>query len=303
MNKIPVLLDCDTGFDDAFAIAMAIASDRLEVKGVTTVAGNYTLPDVLLNTRRTLSITDPSVPYAVGAAQPLLRPLYTHGHPTHMMDELGDPDIAPDPRGAVEFMADILRESDEPITLIPLGPLTNIAVLLAAHPELKEKIKEMVIMGGSVYSGNTTPSAEFNIYVDPEAAHMVFKSGVPIVMCGLEVCEDARVNPDHAHRLIELGNPTAVAYGNELLRGFTVGESIIFDAVPVAYILHPEIVKTERYYVEVDITGGLSAGCTVTDTRAFHHDDAPAPNTTVAMSMDREKFGELLVELFSSFGK
>ena len=136
MNKIPVLLDCDTGFDDAFAIAMAIASDRLEVKGVTTVAGNYTLPDVLLNTRRTLSITDPSVPYAVGAAQPLLRPLYTHGHPTHMMDELGDPDIAPDPRGAVEFMADILRESDEPITLIPLGPLTNIAVLLAAHPEL-----------------------------------------------------------------------------------------------------------------------------------------------------------------------
>lgn len=310
-KKIPVILDCDTGGDDSFAIGMCIASDKIDVLGVTTVAGNYTLPDVLLNTRRCLSVTDPTVPYAVGAAGPDFRELHTHGVPTDMFESVGDPDIAPASLDAVEFLYEKIMGSEEPVTLLPLGPLTNIYHLFEKHPDVKANIKEMVIMGGSVHSGNVTKNAEFNIYVDPEAAREVFKAGVPIVLFGLEVCNDAYMTVEDAKKLAKVSKAGAI-YARELTHGLDgFGETgltytgyprtINFDAATVIWLLNPDCVYTRDTYMEVIAgVGHPQDGCTFTDWREETW-NGNKPNVKVALAMDNGYFNNTILELFAKF--
>lgn len=187
---LPVILDCDPGHDDAIALILALASPELKVLAVTTSAGNQTQEKTLNNALRILTLLGrDDIPVAAGAPKPLARELIiadnVHGESGLDGPTLPDPAFAPQAMTALELMVKCLRESPEPVTLVPTGPLTNIALLLAAHPELKPNIARIVLMGGAAGAGNWTPAAEFNIYVDPEAADMVFQSGIPITMCGL----------------------------------------------------------------------------------------------------------------------
>ena len=211
-----MILDVDPGHDDAVALMLACGAPELEVRAVTTVAGNVSLPKTTRNALRVLSLigrTD--VPVGAGADAPLERPLHTAEdvHGESGLDGLNfeEPAFEADDRGAVRLIADVLKASAEPVTLVPTGPLTNVAMFLTEHPRLAEKIGRIVLMGGSIGPGNTTPAAEFNIYVDPEAARAVFGSGVPITMAGLDVTREAGAGPEEVERLRGLSRVGEVA--------------------------------------------------------------------------------------------
>src|SRR5215213_6249718 len=187
MSPTPIILDVDPGHDDAVAIMLACGAPELELLAVTTVAGNVPLEKTTRNALRILSLIGrPEVPVAAGASSPLYRPLHTaekiHGESGLDGPEIPDSFFAPDERGAVALIADTLRTAPEPVTLVPVAPLTNVALFLREHPELKERVARISLMGGSIGLGNTTPAAEFNVYVDPEAAREVFECGLPVTM-------------------------------------------------------------------------------------------------------------------------
>ena len=203
-------------------------------------------------------------------------------------------------------MAKVLRESAEPVTLVPTGPLTNIAALLLAHPELKGRIAHISLMGGGIAFGNWTPAAEFNILVDPEAARIVFESGIPITMAGLDVTERALVYPEDFERIRAVGNPVArvVADWLEFFYGFhrSMGYpgAPVHDAVAVAALVRPEILTMKPYYVQVETEGDFCKGATVADRfGVLGH----APNTNVILDIDRNGFVDLLVEAAEQYNK
>src|SRR3954454_9276225 len=208
----PVIIDCDPGHDDAMALLLALASPELELSAVTTVAGNQTLEKVTANAIRILDVVGSTIPVAAGADRPLIHPAETasdvHGETGLDGPDLPPPSREPEAMHAVELLARHLRE--RPHTLIPVGPLTNIALLLAQYPELGEQIERIVLMGGAVGVGNVTPSAEFNLWVDPEAAYRVFTSGVPTTMVGLDVTHQAMLSAAKADALREHGKAGAV---------------------------------------------------------------------------------------------
>ncbi len=213
---LPIIIDCDPGHDDAIALVLALASPELEVKAITSSAGNQTPEKTLRNVLRMLTLLKrPDIPVAGGAVKPLMRELIiadnVHGESGLDGPALPEPSFAPQSGTAVELMAKTLRESSQPVTIVSTGPQTNVALLLNSHPELHAKIARIVIMGGAMGLGNWTPAAEFNIYVDPEAAEIVFQSGIPVVMAGLNVTHKAQIHrryrtlsrhwqPDFHHR-------------------------------------------------------------------------------------------------------
>src|SRR3954470_2550060 len=207
----PIILDCDPGHDDAVALLLAAGNDAIDLLAVTTVAGNCPLELATLNARRVAALAGlDGVPIAAGAAGPLRGELVTapdiHGETGLDGYELTTGETPLDPRGAIELMVDTLEGSPEPVTLVPTGPLTNVAQLLSARPDLHARIREIVLMGGSPGRGNVTPLAEFNIYVDPEAAAIVFESGVPLTMIGLNLTHQAQATPQVVERLRAVGN-------------------------------------------------------------------------------------------------
>ena len=202
----PILLDCDPGHDDAIALLLALASPELELLGVTTVAGNQTLEKTTANALRVLEFVGRGdVPVAAGADRPLARELfvaaYVHGESGLDGPALPEPQGAPLDQHAVDFLAERILGCERPVTLVPVGPLTNVALLLARYPEAAENVERIVLMGGAIAEGNVTPAAEFNIYVDPEAAWRVFRSGLPVTMIGLDVTHQALMTDAHAERL------------------------------------------------------------------------------------------------------
>ncbi|MGI8860486.1 MAG: nucleoside hydrolase [Rubrobacteraceae bacterium] len=300
----PVILDVDPGHDDAVALMMACGAPDLDILAVTTVAGNVPLEKTTRNALRILSLigrTD--VPVAAGAASPLERPLYTaesiHGESGLDGPEIPDPIFEPDERGAVDLIAGILRESSEPVTLIPVGPLTNIAMLLREHPELKNRIARISLMGGSVGLGNTTPTAEFNVYVDPEAAREVFDSGLPITMCGLNVTHQAGAGPAERDRLRSAGRFGGVVaellefFASTYQRVFGFDAPPLHDPVAVAAVLRPDLLTTRPMRVDVECDSELTCGETVCD---FYGVTGRQPNTRVGVELDRDGFFELLYE-------
>src|SRR5215831_11073951 len=209
-----VIVDCDPGHDDAVAIMLAAANPEVELLAITTVAGNQTLDRTTLNARRVCTVAGiHGVPIAAGCDRPLLRELVTAGE-VHGASGLDGPDwpeptVGVEPAHAVDIIVELVLAAPGEVTLVPVGPLTNIALALRREPRIAKAVREVVLMGGSFTRGNVTPAAEFNIYVDPEAAAAVFQAGWPLTMVGLDLTHQARVTPDVLERIAGLGTPLA----------------------------------------------------------------------------------------------
>ncbi|MEZ6926299.1 MULTISPECIES: pyrimidine-specific ribonucleoside hydrolase RihA [unclassified Aeromonas] len=308
---LPVILDCDPGHDDAIALILALASPELKVLAVTTSAGNQTPDKTLNNALRILTLLGhDDIPVAAGAPKPLARELIiadnVHGESGLDGPKLPDPGFAPVAMTALELMAKCLRESPEPVTLVPTGPLTNIALLLAAHPELKSKIARIVLMGGAAGPGNWTPAAEFNIYVDPEAADMVFKSGLPITMCGLDVTHEAQVMDEDIERVRAITNPVAqcvaglldffMIYHRDPKWGFAGAP--LHDPCTIAWLLAPALFHGVECRVDIETGGTHTSGMTVVDRYGL---TGKAANALVLLGLDRAGFIDLLVTRLRAF--
>jgi pyrimidine-specific ribonucleoside hydrolase len=300
-----ILIDCDPGHDDMMAILLACASPELELLGVSTVAGNQTGEKTHRNALRTLTLigrTD--IPVARGADKPLLRAL-TVAPEIHGVSGLDGADL-PEPRfqGLPEHAADFLIRtvmgSREPVTLVPTGPLTNVALALLKQPELARRLQRIVLMGGAVYDSNITPAAEFNIYVDPEAAKIVFGCGAPIVMVGLDVTNKARLSFEDISEIASWNGKVSRVVA-PLLRFFAQANKHIFgfdgaplhDALAVAHLVRPEVIKTRKMNVEIETSGELSRGRTVADVYGISRRTA---NAEVALEVDLPLFKELLFQ-------
>ena len=306
----PVLIDCDPGHDDAMALLLALASPELELLGVSTVHGNQTLEKTTANALRVLEFAGRGdMPVAAGAERPLLREpavaADVHGETGLDGPDLPPPSGAPVGEHAVEFLAARLRSSDRPVTLIPTGPLTNVALLLATYPDAAERIERIVLMGGAIAEGNVTPAAEFNIWVDPEAAARVFASGLDVTMIGLDVTHRALMTGEHAERLRAAGRVgTMVAelwefYSRFHRRIYDLGGTPVHDAMAVAHVLRGDLVQTRWVNVEVDCASELCRGRTVVDVWGRTE---RAPNAHVGVEVDAGGFLDLLVERIGSLG-
>jgi inosine-uridine nucleoside N-ribohydrolase len=270
-----VIIDTDPGVDDALALLLAMRSPELKIEGITAVAGNVPLDLTLPNALRMVEISGRAdIPVAAGAKGPLLRRLVTATY-AHGENGLGGA-IFPEPKSkpvaepAAEFLRQTIRKFPGEITLITIGPLTNIAAALSSDAELAHMVRALVMMGGSLSGGNITPAAEFNIYVDPEAARIVFQSGIPIAMVGLDVTRKTSLTDEHVRVLEAAQNPVSQAaatiarnaINHNRERGFLVGPNM-HDSLAVAGFLDPSILQFQDYYVDVETTGELTAGETL----------------------------------------
>lgn len=310
-RPLPLIIDSDPGLDDALAIGLALARPELDVLAVTTVGGNADVRHCTENALRLLHVYGRSdVPVAEGSAGPLtgavVRATEIHGESGIGRTVLPPSPAAARPEGAVALMARLLRESPDPVAIAPVGPLTNIALLLRLHPELASKIAHLCIMGGSFGEGNVTVSAEFNIYADPEAADIVFRSGVPITMIGLDVTHQALLDASSVERFRGLGT-TSARIAAELTEFALerVGEwyggntAAIHDAVAVAHLAIPDLVAVAPYHVQVDTTDGPARGRTVCDGLSYRlARDGRTPNVDVGIRIERPRFEDLLVDAF-----
>lgn len=296
--KKNLILDVDTGVDDAFAILFAARHSEINLLGITCVDGNTNLENVIANTLKTLDAAGAGdIPVSRGATRPLIdEPRYAEF--VHGSDGLLDMGIAPssrklDPRPAVELLRDLIEGADSPVTLVPLAPLTNIALFLRAFPETAAKLERIVLMGGSASAGNATATAEFNIWHDPEAAAIVFSSGVPITMYGLDVFTRLPLTHQHGTELKSRDHHCS-QFSGELIQRFVAQmthEITLGDYGAVATAIAPHLVTTELFRVVVDTTFGPNRGHTVCDRR-FFADTAPhslhtnAPTVEVVMDLD-----------------
>jgi pyrimidine-specific ribonucleoside hydrolase len=306
----PIILDCDPGHDDALAILLALARPELRVLAITTVVGNAPLERTTWNALRILTLAGRTdIPVAAGAAESLIGERHTaasvHGASGLDGADLPEPAMEPVAESALELMTRLLDAATEPITLIPTGPLTNVARLIAARPDLMERVASICLMGGAIGEGNWTASAEFNIWADPEAAAIVFACGRPIAMHGLDVTHKARLRPADMDAMEALGTRTGRVFA-DLMRFFGDYHAQrygwdgppIHDAVAVAHALGQGIVETRPYNVRVETDGQLTRGRTVVDTRHF----APGPkNADVGVDIDRDRFVALLLDAVASF--
>ena len=244
MSKRPIIIDTDPGIDDALALAIALFSEELDVRLITTVAGNVSLEHVTQNTLRLLRFFGKDVPVAKGAAQPLIAEFVdaSNVHGKTGMEGYDFPEPGEElllQEHAVNAMRRVIMESEEPITLVPIATLTNIALLFAMYPEVKSNIKEIVMMGGSASRGNKGVMSEFNVATDPEAAQMVFQCGLPIVMAGLDVGLKALVLPEDSEEIKKMGKTGDMAYHLfKRYRGGSFGTGLkMYDSCAVAYLL------------------------------------------------------------------
>lgn len=300
MKKRPIIIDTDPGIDDALAIAIALFSEELDVKLITTVAGNVSLEKVTSNALALLTFFEKDIPVAKGAEKPLLEPFIdaSNVHGASGMEGFDFPEPKRElllEEHAVNAMRNVILESDEPITLMPIGPLTNIALLFAMYPEVKSNIKEIVLMGGSATRGNKGVMSEFNIATDPEAAKMVFESGVPIVMAGLDVGWKALVMPEDTEKLLQLGEVGKMAHCLfKKYRGGTFNTGLkMYDSCATAYLLKPELFEVVDTFVDVEVGGTLTRGCTVVDLKGYLKQK---PNAKVCLDIDGEMFRQWFLE-------
>lgn len=306
-----IILDCDPGHDDAMAILLAHGNPEIELLAITTVAGNQTLDKTSLNARRVCTVAGiTNVPVAAGCDRPLVRELVTapHIHGESGLDgpSFEEPTVPLSDQHAVDLIIDTVMASDGDITLVPVGPLTNIAMALRHEPRLAKQVKEVVLMGGSYTRGNQTPAAEFNIFVDPEAAAIVFEAGWPLTMVGLDLSHQAKATQEVIDRIAALGTPLSQV-AVQLLTFFrdTYREQSGFDAPPVhdpcavARVIRPEVVECVDAFVAVETKGQWSSGMTVTD---FLRRSKREPNALVATTLDFEGFWNLMIDALERIG-
>jgi len=317
-----IILDTDPGVDDAMAIFLALRSPELKVEAVTAVSGNVPLAFTLPNALRLVEIAGhPEIPVAAGAAFPLVRRLvtaaYVHGNNGLGGVEFPEAKIKPVAETASELIRRIVRANPGEITIAAVGPLTNIATVLKADPGIAKLIKSFALMGGSLSGGNITPAAEFNFYVDPEAARVVFDSGVPIVMVGLDVTHKVLLRESHVRTLEAAQNPVSQAAA-KIMRA-TLGrvaktndETVVamHDPLTIASLIDPSVITLRDYYVQIETSGELTAGQSFGYSHApvrrspplDNGDDVSAipveefkPNCKVAVGVDPDKFFSLLI--------
>ena len=316
-----IIIDTDPGVDDALAIFLALSSPELQVEAITPVAGNVPLELTLPNALRLLEIAGRTdIPVAAGASQPLARRLitaaYAHGENGLGGVQFPEPKTKPAKETAPRLIRQIVRKSPGEISIVAIGPLTNLALAFQDDPQLPRMLHSIVLMGGSLSRGNVTPSAEFNIYVDPEAAQVVFRSGTPITMVGLDVTRKAVLGEEHIHTLEAANHPMSRAAGRitratmtRIRRTSSTGGPVMHDSLAVAAFLDPAIVTLRDYYVEVETTGEFTAGQTLGYERAPLRRSAPMangpapqpdrttfqPNAKVAVDVDVERFFAMLI--------
>jgi len=307
---IPVLIDCDPGQDDALALLLALGSPELDVLGVTAVAGNQTVDKTTANALRVLELAGRTdIRVAAGAEGPLSGELVVaadaHGETGLDGVDLPPASTEPAPGHAKDFLAACLEASDGPVSLVALGPLTNVALLLEEHPGAVARIERIVLMGGAIHEGNQTPSAEFNIWIDPEAAARVFESGLDITMVGLDVTNKAVLTCADADSIRDTGPVGAAAaamldfYLGFYNDAYDHGGAPIHDAVALAYVFRPDLLTVEDRRVEVDTSDGICRGRTVVDVR--RRTSGPKPNAHVAVDIDAKGFKRLLLGRLGAF--
>ncbi|WP_283588604.1 pyrimidine-specific ribonucleoside hydrolase RihA [Limosilactobacillus viscerum] len=307
-----IILDCDPGHDDALALTMAVASPKIELLAVTTSAGNQTPDKTLNNAMRMLTLLHrEDIPVAQGNQTPLVKPLETapevHGKTGLDGADLPEPDFAVQEIPAIELIAKTLRESSDKVTLVVTGPMTNAALFLRVYPDLaKEKIDQIVFMGGAMGLGNWRPSVEFNIFVDPEAAKIVMNFGIPLVMAPLNVTHKAQILKNEIEEIGKINNPVAHAFYG-LLNFFEqyhenpkwgLKGAPLHDPCTIAWLIDPEMFETDWMNVDVETQGDLTRGETVCD---YYLLTGKPANTEVLLGIDREKFIKLIMDTMKSF--
>lgn len=309
MKKI--ILDCDPGHDDALAMMLAVASPEIDLAAVTTSAGNQTPEKTLNNAMRMLTLLQrQDIPVASGNKTPLVQPLATAGnvHGKTGLDgaDLPDPDFKPQAITAIELMAKTIREATEKVTLVVTGPMTNAALFLRVYPELAERVERIVFMGGAMGLGNWTPSVEFNIYVDPEAAKIVMNAGIPLTMAPLNVTHQAQIMKDEIASIGTINNPVAQAF-NGLLNFFEIyhenpkwgfSGAPLHDPCTIAWLIDPTMFESDLMNVDVETTGDLVKGETVCD---YYELTGKPKNTDVLLKIDRPRFIGLIMKSLKSF--
>ncbi|NOX73165.1 MAG: nucleoside hydrolase [Alphaproteobacteria bacterium] len=302
-----IIIDTDPGQDDAVAILLALASNELEVLGLTAVAGNVPLPLTELNSRKICELAGkPETRVFAGCAAPLSRKLVTaeHVHGRTGLDgpELPDPVMPLQDQHGVDFIIETLRsEPSKTVTLCPLGPLTNIATAFNRAPDVVEKVEEIVLMGGAYFEvGNITPAAEFNIYVDPQAADIVMKSGAKITIMPLDVTHKALTTRARIDAFRAMNTPvgTAVADFTDFFERFDMAKygsegAPLHDPCVIAYLIRPELFTGRHINVEIETMSELTLGMTVADWWGVTD---RAPNATFMGDIDAEGFYDLLIE-------
>jgi inosine-uridine nucleoside N-ribohydrolase len=304
-----VILDTDPGHDDAIALLLALASPELKVLGITTVSGNQTLEKTTANALKILEFVERTdVPVHAGAPRPLVREqwaaAYVHGESGLDGPNLADPATEPRKGHAIDFIAAQVEEHDG-VVLVPVGPLTNIGLLLAKHPGIENRIARVVLMGGAIAEGNVTPAAEFNVWADPEAAHRVFTSGIDVTMVGLDVTHKALLLPEKVDELRGTGRVGSLVaqlydfYHERHVRMYGWEGSPVHDALAVAHVIRDDFVETEHRHVQVDTGPEPGRGRTYVD---LWKRTGKEPKAHVGVDVDGPGFIQFLVQRLASLG-
>lgn len=310
MKKIPVIMDCDPGHDDMVALVLALGNSRLDVKAITNVAGNKVMEKVVKNTLNILNYCGVKKEVAAGARRPLVREyLRTDTEGAHGISGLDgfefpkDNPLRVSERTAIEVMADVLRNSEEKVTIIATGPLTNLGLLIRAFPDLcQEKIGRISLMGGTCHYILTKPFMEFNVFMDAEASKIVFESGLPITMYGYDVTYHTLLERKFLDKLGMVGNQTGHMVSS-LLKAFSNLHNKVWvelegcpahDACAVAGVIDPSIVTdSEPMYVQIPTEPGPLSGATVCD---YAHRSGKPANVEVVFGMDRDRFQDMILD-------
>ena len=312
MSPKRIIIDTDPGIDDALTFLLALASPEIKLEALTTTQGNVTVDKATRNALSVLELVHAGhIPVAAGSMFPLVQPLqasaYVHGESGTGNAQLPEPSIKPVPVHAVDYLIErVLAEPNE-ISLFPIAPLTNIAMAIRKEPKFAKAVKELVIMGGAIQeNGNITPLAEFNIYVDPHAAHIVFHAGIPITLIPLDVTHKCLLREEHIDRLLGVKSPISrfIKEAMEVYLKFSYERGFagcaLHDPLTLATIIAPELLTLKEYYVDVDISGGVAMGKTFADI--FNVTKKPA-NMKVALGVRGDEFIELFLERMESLSK
>jgi purine nucleosidase len=301
-----IIIDTDPGIDDALAILLALASDELTIEGLTVVHGNCSMAQGVTNALSVLELAGrEDIPVYPGCELPLVQPSLlapeTHGNTGLGYAQLPAPTTEPAPSHAVDFLVESTLSAPGEITIVAAGPLTNLALAIRREPKIVEAVREVIIMGGAIrHEGNTTPLAEFNTFVDPHAAHIVYHSGMPITLTPLDVTYKCILTPEDVQRLLKLDHPItefivdATRFYMEFHDDYQkIAGCVINDPLALALAYAPELVDVEEHYVDVDIAGGVSMGNTFAD---FYRMEEKPANMNVTLGVRPRDFIELFLD-------
>ena len=304
MQKEKIILDCDPGHDDAVAIMLAAINPKIELLGITVVAGNQKLEKTVNNALKVCNHLNLNVPVYSGMSRPMIREQLIaddiHGETGLDGPKFEELKIKAEDKHAVNFIIDTLMNSDEKVTLVPTGPLTNIGMAIRFEPRIIEKINRIVLMGGSYQLGNMTPAAEFNILADPDAAHVVFSSGVKVVMMGLDLTRQASATKEVVEKIKSLNNKASKLFV-DLMEFFAASQKNVFgwsappvhDPTTIAYIIDPECIEVKPMFCEIELWSEKSYGRTLCDYFGILKKE---PNVDVAVKLDFDRFWNLIYE-------